>query len=142
MLLQRNFQGLSTLHQAQKFGKIATEVDKNMQEEKDRSAEGSKNSHKRTLSDARTALKAIYEYNGHKLLLTLKSFSIELIQTHRILETLPMMFLKLLTAHVPSSKLLKTIENAMKQEGSTITIDYERIDGKVAHSPNNESRYL
>jgi hypothetical protein len=69
--------GTSTLHQAQKFGKVAIAIDHVMQEEKDKPNESRKMGHKKTLIDTRTALKSIYEHKGHKLLVTLKSFSIE-----------------------------------------------------------------
>jgi hypothetical protein len=32
---------------------------------------------------------------------------------------------------------VKTIEGAMRQEGSTITIDYERMDSKLGSSVNS-----
>jgi hypothetical protein len=68
--------GSSTLLQAQKFGSIASKIDKYMQEEKDKPAENRKGNHRKSLNDNRTSLKAIYEYKGHKLLLTLKSFAV------------------------------------------------------------------
>ena len=36
---------------------------------------------------------------------------------------------------------MKTLEAAMKQEGSTVVIDYERIEGKVNHFQNNDVKY-
>ena len=79
------------------------------------------------MSDSRTSIKGIYDYKGFKLLLTLKSFAIESLQSNRVLETLQIPFLRLLVTNAPSSKLIKYIENAMRQEGATITIDYEKM---------------
>lgn len=72
-------------------------------------------------------MKAIYDYKGHKMLISLKSFTIESLHSHKIIETLPIAYVKLLTSHVSSGKLVKTLEGAMRQEGSTVVIDYERI---------------
>lgn len=69
-------------------------------------------------------------------MVTLTSFAIESIHTGKTLETLQLPYLKLLVSKVPSSKLVKTIEGAMRQEGSTITIDYERMDSKIGSSTN------
>jgi hypothetical protein len=121
VLLHRNFVGTSTVHQRQKFGKLAVGVDQAMQIDKDKPVEAGQGGHKKIV-DTRVALKSIYEYKGHKLLLTVHSFAIESVQTHRTIETLPLPYLKLLTTHVPGAKLAKTIESAMRQEGSTITI--------------------
>jgi hypothetical protein len=112
-----------------------------MQEEKDKPTENRKSNQRKSLNDNRTSLKGIYDYKGFKLLLTLKSFSIESVQSHRILETLQLPFVRLLVTHVQSAKLVKAVENAMRQEGSTITIDYEKMDAKVGHSSNTEIRY-
>jgi len=84
VLLHRNFVGTTTLHQSQKFGKIALAIDKVMQDEKDKHIEARKISQNKTFVDPRTTLKAIHEHNGHKLLVTLKSFAIESQQTKRI----------------------------------------------------------
>ena len=56
-----------------------------MQEEKDKPADSRKSGQRNTFVDTRTALKGIYEFKGCKLLVTLKSFSIESKQTHRII---------------------------------------------------------
>lgn len=141
MLLHRNFVGASSLLQAQKFGAIAQKIDKRMQEEKDKPQENRRPGQRKSLNDNRTALKGIYDFRGLKLLLTLKSFSIENVQTHRIMETLQLPFIRLLVAHVSSGKLVKAVEGAMRQEGATITIDYERMEAKVGHSTNTEARY-
>jgi len=55
-----------------------------MQDEKDKHIEARKISQNKTFVDPRTTLKAIHEHNGHKLLVTLKSFAIESQQTKRI----------------------------------------------------------
>lgn len=116
VLLHRNFVGTTTRHQAQKFGNVVFSIDQVMESEKDKSpADIRKAGQKKTLSDSRNVLKGIYDHKGHKLLVTLKSFSIESLQTNRVIETLPIPFLKLLTTHVSSSKLVKAIDNAMKQ---------------------------
>jgi hypothetical protein len=125
------------LHQAQKFGQLANKMDRQMQIEKDVPAEGRKGNKRKSLSDGRTAVKGIFELKGQKFLVTLTSFSIESVQTGKILETLQLPYLKLLVSKVPSSKLVKTIEGAMRQEGSTITIDYERMDSKLGNSVNS-----
>jgi hypothetical protein len=124
VLLHRNFVGASTLLQAQKFGKLAVRIDQQMQQERDRPADNRKATQRKSLSDNRIAIKAIYDMKGAKLLLTLRSFAIESVQSHRILETLQLPFLRLLVAHVPSSKLVKAVEGSMRQEGATVTIDY------------------
>jgi hypothetical protein len=77
--------GTTTLHQAQKFGKIALAIDRVMQDEKDKVVDPKKTGQKKTLVDPRTTLKAIYEHKGHKMLVTLKSFAIESLQTNRII---------------------------------------------------------
>lgn len=89
------------------------------------------------MSDGRVAIKGIFELRGQKFLVTLTSFAIESVQTGKVLETLQLPYLKLLVSKVPSSKLVKTIEGAMRQEGSTITIDYERMDSKLGSSVNS-----
>ena len=114
VLLHRNFIGTTTLHQVQKFGKLAAPVDTIMQADKDRPVEKGKAGNKK-LIDTRTSLKAIYEYKGHKLLLVLHSFCINSVQTSRTIETLPLPYLKLMTAHITGSKLVRTMENAMRQ---------------------------
>lgn len=111
-----------------------------MQEEKDKPLQDHKHT-RGSVVDSRTSLKGIYDFEGHKLLLTLKSFSIESAHTHKILETLQIPFMKLMVSHVPSLKLIKSIEGAMRQEGSTVTIDYEKMESKIGHSPNNEIKY-
>lgn len=141
MLLHRNFVGASSLLQAQKFGAVAQRIDKRMQEEKDRPQENRRTGQRKSLNDNRTALKGIYDFRGLKLLLTLKSFSIENVQSRRVLETLQLPFVRLLVGHVGSGKLVKAVEGAMRQEGATITIDYERMEAKVGHSTNGEARY-
>lgn len=95
-----------------------------MQKERDRPADHRKTTQRKSFSDNRTAIKAIYDLKGAKLLLTLRSFSIESAQSHRTLETLQLPFLRLLVAHVPSNKLVKAVEGSMRQEGATVTIDY------------------
>ena len=124
VLLHRNFVGASTLLQAQKFGKLALKIDQKMQEERDQPTDHRKTTQRKSFSDNRIAIKAIYDLKGAKLLLTLRSFSVESVQTHRILETLQLPFLRLLVAHVSSNKLVKAIEGSMRQEGATVTIDY------------------
>jgi sugar diacid utilization regulator len=99
-----------------------------MQGEKDKPDEIRKAGSKKTQSDTRVALKGIYEYKGNKLLVTLKSFSIESLQTNRIVQTLPILYLKLIVAHVNSYKLVKTIESFLKQEGNSMSIlEIEKI---------------
>lgn len=122
VLLHRDFVGTTTLHQAQKFGNFAYAIDRTMEGEKDKSSDDRKGGQKKALMDDRIALKGIWEFNGNKLLVTLKSFSIESLQTNRILETLPLPYLKLIVTHVPSSKLVKSIDSSMKQEGSSLVI--------------------
>lgn len=95
-----------------------------MQEERDRPTDNRRTTQRKSLNDNRTALKGIFDLRGAKLLLTLRSFSIESVQSHRILETLQLPFLRLLVAHVASGKLVKAVEGAMRQDGSTVTIDY------------------
>lgn len=141
MLLHRNFVGASSLLQAQKFGALAQKIDSRMQEEKDRPLENRRSGPRKSLNDGRTALKGIYDFRGLKLLLTLKSFSIENVQSHRVLETLQLPFVRLLVGHVGSGKLVKAVEGAMRQEGATITIDYERMEAKVGHASNGEPKY-
>lgn len=141
MLLHRNFVGASSLLQAQKFGAVAQRIDRAMQEEKDRPQEGRRSGQRKSLSDNRTALKGVLDFRGAKLLLTLKSFSIENVQSRRVLETLQLPFVRLLVGHVASGRLVKAVEGAMRQEGATITIDYERMEAKVGHATNSEARY-
>jgi hypothetical protein len=133
--------GASTLLQAQKFGNLAVRIDKHMQEERDKPADNRRTTQRKSLNDNRIALKGIFDLHGVKLLLTLRSFAIESVQSHRVLETLQLPFLRLLVTHVPSSKLVKAVEGAMRQEGSTVTIDYEKMDSKIGHSSNTEVRY-
>lgn len=141
MLLHRNFVGASSLLQTQKFGAIAQKIDKQMQDEKDKPQESRRSGQRKSLNDNRTSIKGIYDFRGLKLLLTLKSFSIENVQTHRVMETLQLPFIRLLVGHVSSGKLVKAVEGAMRQEGATITIDYERMEAKIGHSANSEARY-
>lgn len=85
VLLHRNFVGTTTRHQAQKFGSLVFSIDQAMEGEKDKpSGDARKGGLKKTFSDQRNALKGIYDYNGHKFLVTLKSFSIESLQTNRV----------------------------------------------------------
>jgi hypothetical protein len=141
VLLHRNFVGSSTLQQAQKFGGLAARIDRQMQQERDRPADTRRATQRKSLSDNRTAVKAIFDFHGAKLLLTLRSFAIESVQTHRVLENLQLPFLRLLVNHVPSSKLVKAVESSMRQEGATLTIDYEKMEGKMGHSSNSEAKY-
>lgn len=140
-MLHRNFVGASTLLQAQKFGKLAVKIDQHMQEERDKPVDHRKTTQRKSFSDNRIAIKAICDLKGAKLLLTLRSFSIESVQSHRTLETLQLPFLRLIVAHVPSNKLVKAVEGSMRQEGATVTIDYEKMEGKIGHSTNSETRY-
>ena len=86
-----------------------------MQGEKDVPAEGRKGGKRKSLSDGRVAIKGIFELRGQKFLVTLTSFAIESVQTGKVLETLQLPYLKLLVSKVASSKLVKTIEGAMRQ---------------------------
>ena len=86
-----------------------------MQGEKDVPAEGRKGGKRKSLSDGRVAIKGIFELRGQKFLVTLTSFAIESVQTGKVLETLQLPYLRLLVSKVPSSKLVKTIEGAMRQ---------------------------
>jgi hypothetical protein len=74
VLLHRNFEGTSTLSQAQKFGSMAIQGDLVMQTEHDKPVEQRKG--RQLLSDTRTCLKTIQDFHGHRLTLTLQSFSI------------------------------------------------------------------
>ena len=102
------------MHQAQKFGKIANSIDTVMQEEKDMPVEQRHPGQKRSFIDSRTKLKAIYEHRGHRLLFTLSSFIIEDSNTKKVAETLPLAYVKLMVNHVSSSKLVRSIESAMR----------------------------
>ena len=140
--MHRNFVGTTTLHQAQKFGKVACSIDASMLEEKDKPVDERRTGHRKSFVDARTCLKAIYEHQNHRLLVTLKSFVIESEQTKRAVETLPLAYITLMINHVNSSKLAKSIEGAMKSEGSSmVIIDYERMESKVAGFHNTEDKY-
>ena len=113
-----------------------------MQEEKDRHSDSRKGPHRKSFVDSRTSIKAIYEYRGHKLLVTLKSFFIESEQTRRVIETLPLAYLKLMIAHVSSNRVARSIESAMHSEGSSmVVIDYEKMEGRVNQLQNNEDKY-
>ena len=79
--------------------------------------------------------------NGHKLLLTLSSFSIVATDSGKVYETLQIPFLKLMAKHVPSSHLVLAIEGAMKQEGGTIVVDFLRMETKMSGIENKEMKY-
>ena len=140
--MHRNFVGTTSLHQAQKFGKVACSIDASMLEEKDKPVDERRTGHRKSFVDARSCLKAIYEHQGHRLLVTLKSFVIESEQTKRTVETLPLAYITLMINHVSGSKLAKSIESAMRSEGSSmVVIDYERMESKVTGSHNMEEKY-
>lgn len=143
VLLNRNFIGTSTLHQMQKYGKIAKNMDRLMQEEKDQSRPDSKNdaSHRQSITDARTSIKAVHELNGHRLLLTLSSFSIVATDSDKTYETLQVPFLRLMAGHVPTGHLVRAVEGAMKQEGGTVVVDYLRMESRMSGGENREVKY-
>jgi hypothetical protein len=52
-------------------------------------------------------------------------------------------YLKLITTHVSSQKLVKAIEMAMRSEGSNmVVIDFDKMEGKVSGMHNSEDRYV
>lgn len=75
ILINHNFGNSSTLHQLQKFGKLAKEVDNIMQAEKDKRLEDGKNSGNEK-EDKRRFIKTIYNYQGEKIFVVLHSFSV------------------------------------------------------------------
>lgn len=69
------------MHQTQKFGKIAQQINNIMLQEKDKPIfNEKKNALMKKIkdrSDNRTSIKTVYDFMGHKLHVTLKSFSLE-----------------------------------------------------------------
>ena len=128
VLLNRNFGTETTIHQMQKFGKIAKNMNKIMFEEKDQVLTDPKKlallKKQKEYSDIRTQIKSIYDYNGHKLFVVLKSFSIYEANSDKLYETLPIPFMKFFVNHVPSGKLAKAIEGSMASEGTTVTVNF------------------
>ena len=43
--------------------------------------------------------------------------------------------------HVPSSQLVKVVENTMRHEGGAVVVDYTRMESKVINSDNREAKY-
>lgn len=55
---------------------MAQTIDRVMQADKDKVVDPRKTGQNKTFIDPRSTIKAIYQHNGHKFLITLKSFSI------------------------------------------------------------------
>lgn len=90
-------------------------------------------------SDNRTFIKTVYDFNGHKLHVTLRSFYIE---SDRAAEGgLPMPYLRFLINHVNSARLAKIVEPAMKTEGNQIMVEFDKIESRGGHLANSESKY-
>lgn len=104
------------MHQAQKFGSMAAGINKIMLQEKDKPIYNEKKNALlkkiKDRSDNRNFIKTVYDFNGHKLNVTLKSFSVD---SDRSAEGgLPMPYLRFLINHVNSARLVKIIEPAMR----------------------------
>jgi hypothetical protein len=80
VLINKNFGNETTVHQSQKFGKIAKKIDHIMMQEKDKPTYNEKKNailkKIKDRSDNRTTIKAVYDFEGEKLHITLKSFTI------------------------------------------------------------------
>jgi hypothetical protein len=116
VLINKNFGNETTVHQSQKFGKIAKKIDRIMMQEKDKPTYNEKKNailkKIKDRSDNRTTIKAVYDFAGEKLHITLKSFTIESEKSNE--GGLPIPYLRFLIHHVNSARLVKIIESSIK----------------------------
>ena len=116
VLINKNFGNETSVHQAQKFGKMAAGINKIMLQEKDKPIYNEKKNALlkkiKDRSDNRTSIKTVYDYKGQKLHATLRSFFVESDKSSE--GGLPMPYLRFLINHVNSARLAKIIEPAMR----------------------------
>jgi hypothetical protein len=101
----------------QKLGPIAKHMNKIMEADKDKPLNDKKSALMKKIrdrSDNRTFLKSVYDLNGEKVFVVLKSFNIETASAHKTMDGLPIPYIKFIVTHVNSSRLAKVIEGAMK----------------------------
>lgn len=81
VLINKNFGNETSVHQSQKFGKMAAGINRIMLQEKDKPMFNEKKNALlkkiKDRSDNRTSLKAVYDWHGQKIHATLKSFCVE-----------------------------------------------------------------
>ncbi len=127
------------MHQLQKFGKLAKEVDNIMQAQKDRPLDDAKRNSASRINekeDKRTFIKSIYNYQGEKVFVILHSFSLEAIEEN-FKEDFPFSTMKLIVSKLGSAKLSTVIESALRFEEG-VEVNYEKIKEKLAVGTNNE----
>jgi hypothetical protein len=143
VLMSKNFGNETTVHQSQKFGKIAKRIDRILMQEKDKPIYNEKKNailkKIKERSDNRTTIKAVLDFEGEKLHITLKSFTIESEKSNE--EGLPIPYLRFLIHHVSSVRLVKIIESSIKSEGNQIVVEFDKIESRASHFSNNEAKY-